>query len=170
MQDIVSHMRWASTLSTLRTPTALGVEGRVCVCGGGATPATLRIPTARGGTVQSSTETKHRTIASIASAASAAPAPPCAGCSTTALCLVPSESIPIIVVLSLVNVTNACASPLLSAGFLQCIDIVYGSNGKSSGRPRGMPLVTRIFASNEHAWDPMASSSANSCRKTNTVP
>jgi hypothetical protein len=28
-----------------------------------------------------------------------------------------------------------------------------------------MPLVTRMFASSEHAWDPMASSSVNFCRK-----
>jgi hypothetical protein len=33
-----------------------------------------------------------------------------------------------------------------------------------------MPLVTRVFASSEHAWDPMASSSVNFCRKTRTVP
>jgi hypothetical protein len=33
-----------------------------------------------------------------------------------------------------------------------------------------MPLVTRMFASSEHAWDPMASSSVNFCRKTRTVP
>jgi hypothetical protein len=32
-----------------------------------------------------------------------------------------------------------------------------------------MPLVTRVFASSEHAWDPMASSSVNFCRKTRTV-
>jgi hypothetical protein len=42
--------------------------------------------------------------------------------------------------------------------------------GKRSEPPRGMPLVTRMFASSEHAWDPMASSSVNSCRKTRTVP
>jgi hypothetical protein len=33
-----------------------------------------------------------------------------------------------------------------------------------------MPLVTRVFASSEHAWDPMASSSVNFCQKTRTVP
>jgi len=33
-----------------------------------------------------------------------------------------------------------------------------------------MPLVTRMFASSEHAWDPMASSSAKSCSKMRTVP
>jgi hypothetical protein len=33
-----------------------------------------------------------------------------------------------------------------------------------------MPLVTRVFASSEHAWDPMASSSVNFCRKKRTVP
>jgi hypothetical protein len=37
--------------------------------------------------------------------------------------------------------------------------------GKKSGHPRGMPLVTRMFASIEHAWDPMAFSSVNFCRK-----
>jgi hypothetical protein len=42
--------------------------------------------------------------------------------------------------------------------------------GKRSELPRGMPLVTRGFASSEHAWDPMASSSVNFCRKTRTVP
>jgi hypothetical protein len=42
--------------------------------------------------------------------------------------------------------------------------------GKRSELPRGMPLVTRVFASSEHAWDPMASSSVNFCRKTRTVP
>jgi hypothetical protein len=44
------------------------------------------------------------------------------------------------------------------------------STGKKSELPRGMPLVTRAFASSEHAWDPMASSSVNFCRKTRTVP
>jgi hypothetical protein len=34
----------------------------------------------------------------------------------------------------------------------------------------GMPLVTRMFASSEHAWDPMASSSVNFCRRTRTMP
>jgi hypothetical protein len=43
------------------------------------------------------------------------------------------------------------------------------STGKRSELPRGMPLVTRVFASSEHAWDPMASSSVNFCRKTRTV-
>jgi hypothetical protein len=42
--------------------------------------------------------------------------------------------------------------------------------GKRSELPRGMPLVTRVFASSEHAWDPMASSSVNFCRKKRTVP
>jgi hypothetical protein len=42
--------------------------------------------------------------------------------------------------------------------------------GKKSELPRGIPLVTRVFASSEHAWDPMASSSVNFCRKTRTVP
>jgi hypothetical protein len=37
--------------------------------------------------------------------------------------------------------------------------------GKRSEHPRGMPLVTRTIASNEHEWEPMASSSANFCRK-----
>jgi hypothetical protein len=32
-----------------------------------------------------------------------------------------------------------------------------------------MPLVTRLLASSEQAWDPMASSSVNFCRKTRTV-
>jgi hypothetical protein len=32
-----------------------------------------------------------------------------------------------------------------------------------------MPLVTRMFASSEQAWDPMASSGVNVCRKTRTV-
>jgi hypothetical protein len=31
-------------------------------------------------------------------------------------------------------------------------------------------LVTCMLASNEQAWEPMASSSANSCRKTRTAP
>jgi hypothetical protein len=31
--------------------------------------------------------------------------------------------------------------------------------GKSSERPRGMPLVTRLLASSDQAWEPMASSS-----------
>jgi hypothetical protein len=43
----------------------------------------------------------------------------------------------------------------------QRFDIIYGGNGKRSLLPRGMPLVTRTFASSEHAWDPMASSSGN---------
>jgi hypothetical protein len=43
------------------------------------------------------------------------------------------------------------------------------STGKRCELPRGMPLVTRVFASSEHAWDPMASSSVNFCRKTRTV-
>jgi hypothetical protein len=43
------------------------------------------------------------------------------------------------------------------------------STGKKSELPRGMPMVTRVFASSEHAWDPMASSSVNFCRKTRTV-
>jgi hypothetical protein len=33
-----------------------------------------------------------------------------------------------------------------------------------------MPLVTRMVASSEHAWDPMASSSAGLCQKTRTAP
>jgi hypothetical protein len=33
-----------------------------------------------------------------------------------------------------------------------------------------MPLVTRLLASSELAWGPMASSSVNFCRKTRTVP
>jgi hypothetical protein len=32
-----------------------------------------------------------------------------------------------------------------------------------------MPLVTRLLASSELAWGPMASSSVNFCRKTRTV-
>jgi hypothetical protein len=36
--------------------------------------------------------------------------------------------------------------------------------GKRSELPRGMPLVTRVFASSEHAWDPKASSSVTFCR------
>jgi hypothetical protein len=36
--------------------------------------------------------------------------------------------------------------------------------GKTCGHPRVMPLVTRMFAL-KHAWDPMASSSVNFCRK-----
>jgi hypothetical protein len=43
------------------------------------------------------------------------------------------------------------------------------STGIRSELPRGMPLVTRVFASSEHAWDPMASSSVNFCQKTRTV-
>jgi hypothetical protein len=42
--------------------------------------------------------------------------------------------------------------------------------GKRSELPRGMPLVTRMFASSELAWGPMASSSVNFCPKTRTVP
>jgi hypothetical protein len=43
--------------------------------------------------------------------------------------------------------------------------------GKRSELPRGMPLLDHKHgrASSEHAWDPMASSSANFCRKTRTV-
>jgi hypothetical protein len=52
---------------------------------------------------------------------------------------------------------------------LQCFDIFYGGNGKSSGLLRGMPLVARMFATSEQAWYPMASSSANYCRKTSSV-
>jgi hypothetical protein len=37
--------------------------------------------------------------------------------------------------------------------------------GKRSGHPRGMPLVTHLFASSEQAWEPVASPSVNSCRK-----
>jgi hypothetical protein len=43
------------------------------------------------------------------------------------------------------------------------------STGKRVKLPRGMPMVTRMFASSEHAWDPMASSSVDFCRKTRTV-
>jgi hypothetical protein len=43
------------------------------------------------------------------------------------------------------------------------------STGKRVKLQRGTPLVARMFASNEHAWDPMASSSVNLCRKTGTV-
>jgi hypothetical protein len=42
--------------------------------------------------------------------------------------------------------------------------------GKRNELPRGMSLVTRVFASSEHAWDPMASSSVKFCQKTRTVP
>jgi hypothetical protein len=35
--------------------------------------------------------------------------------------------------------------------------------------PRGMPLVTRMFASSEHAWDPMVSSSVKFCRIKSTA-
>jgi hypothetical protein len=59
---------------------------------------------------------------------------------------------------------------LLQCNHLQRFDMIYDDNGKSSGLPRGMPLVTRMFASSEHAWDPMASSSARSCSKTRTAP
>jgi hypothetical protein len=52
---------------------------------------------------------------------------------------------------------------------LQRFGIIYDDNGKSGGHPRGMPLVTRMLASSEHGWDPMASSSAKSCSKTRTV-
>jgi hypothetical protein len=52
---------------------------------------------------------------------------------------------------------------------LQRFGRIHGCNGKSSGRPRGVPLVTRKFASSEHAWDPMASSSSKFCLKTGTV-
>jgi hypothetical protein len=41
--------------------------------------------------------------------------------------------------------------------------------GKRSGHPTGMALVTCMFASSEHAWDPMASSSVDFCLKTRTV-
>jgi hypothetical protein len=41
---------------------------------------------------------------------------------------------------------------------------------RGSKHPRGMLLVTHAFASSEHAWDPIASSSAKSRRKTSTVP
>jgi hypothetical protein len=52
---------------------------------------------------------------------------------------------------------------------LQCFDMIYDGNDKHSGLPRGMPLGTRMFASKEHVWDPMASSRANVCSKTRTV-
>jgi hypothetical protein len=39
------------------------------------------------------------------------------------------------------------------------------STSKRSELPRGMPLATRMFASSEHAWDPMASSRVDFCRK-----
>jgi hypothetical protein len=55
-------------------------------------------------------------------------------------------------------------SPSVLRHNLQCRPV------KSSGLPRGMPLVTRMFASSEHAWDQMASSSAKFCLKTRTVP
>jgi hypothetical protein len=38
--------------------------------------------------------------------------------------------------------------------------------GKRSEFPRGMPLVTRMFALSEQEWDPMTSSSVGFCRKT----
>jgi hypothetical protein len=41
--------------------------------------------------------------------------------------------------------------------------------GKRSVLPRGMALVTRMFASSDHAWGPTASLSANLCLKTRTV-
>jgi hypothetical protein len=41
--------------------------------------------------------------------------------------------------------------------------------GKRGKHPRGMPLGTGMFASSEHAWDQMASSSVNFGRKTRTV-
>jgi hypothetical protein len=67
-------------------------------------------------------------------------------------------------------VRHNCRKMHLEPLHLQCFDMIYDDNGKSSGLPRGMPLVTRVFASSEHAWDPMASSSVNSYRKTRTVP
>jgi hypothetical protein len=43
--------------------------------------------------------------------------------------------------------------------------------GKRSELPKGMTLVTRMFTSSVlQAWDPMASSSADFCRKMRTVP
>jgi hypothetical protein len=41
--------------------------------------------------------------------------------------------------------------------------------GKRSEHPRCMLLVTRTLASSEQAWEPMASSRVNSCRKTRTL-
>jgi len=41
---------------------------------------------------------------------------------------------------------------------------------RGGGYPRGLPLVTRVLASSEQAWEPMASSIVNFCRKARTVP
>jgi hypothetical protein len=41
--------------------------------------------------------------------------------------------------------------------------------GKRSEHPRGLPLVTRMLASSEQEWEPMAFSSVDLCRKTRTV-
>jgi hypothetical protein len=72
--------------------------------------------------------------------------------------------------------TNTCAfNPSINtfrsirstppAPYLQRFDGVYGSTGKRSEHPRGMPLVARLLDSSEQAWEPMASSSVNVCRK-----
>jgi hypothetical protein len=62
-----------------------------------------------------------------------------------------------------------CKVAICPAG-LQRSGIIYGDGGKSTVLPRGMPLVTRMIASSEQAWNPMASSSAKFCLKTRTVP
>jgi hypothetical protein len=48
---------------------------------------------------------------------------------------------------------------------LQRLDAIHSTNRKRSVHPRGMPLVTCMLASSEQAWEPMASSDVNSCRK-----
>jgi hypothetical protein len=48
---------------------------------------------------------------------------------------------------------------------LQCCDIIYGGNGESQLAPERNAIGhTPARASSEHAWDPIASSSAK-CRK-----
>jgi hypothetical protein len=65
---------------------------------------------------------------------------------------------------------NEKATPALWIAYLQCLDAIYSVNWQKSGHPRRMSLVTRLLASSEQAWEPMASSSVDFCRKTCTVP
>ena len=65
---------------------------------------------------------------------------------------------------------NVAESVALAAATFSVWTQLTMSTGKKSGHSRGMPLVTRLLASSEQAWEPMVSSSVNSCQKTRTVP
>jgi hypothetical protein len=53
---------------------------------------------------------------------------------------------------------------LATCWYLQWCGGIYGVDGKRCKNPRGMLSVTRMLASSEQAWEPMASSSVTSFR------